>query len=145
MDVVCDQVRRLDRQISYGGSVHVQEMGFLARSFKNSAEGKAINGECEARVLDSGVAVDASRRMDKHVRHYATGFLHQFRTISRRVFLAVMRNPATSIFQVLSFLASAVLLGAFFYGRLDGGPTAMQVGIGCVSPKGVWDGFVPLT
>jgi ATP-binding cassette subfamily G (WHITE) protein 2 len=27
MDVVCDQVKRLERSISYGGSVHVQEMG----------------------------------------------------------------------------------------------------------------------
>jgi len=62
---VCDQVRRLDRQISYGGSVHVQEMGYLARSFMNSAEGKAIAADCEARVVKSGVIVDKHRKMDK--------------------------------------------------------------------------------
>lgn len=132
MDVVCDQVRRLDRQISYGGSVHVQEMGFLARSFMNSAEGKAITAECEAKVLKTGGVVNAHRKMDKHVRHYATSFAHQFAVISKRVFLAVMRNPATSVFQVLSFIASAVLLGAFFYGKLGDGPTAMQAHIGCM-------------
>ncbi|GAB5036054.1 atp-binding cassette sub-family g member 2-like, partial [Nannochloropsis oceanica] len=129
---VCDQVRRLDRQISYGGSVHVQEMGYLARSFMNSAEGKAIAAECEARVVESGGVVDKDRKMDKHIRRYATGFPHQFRIVSQRVFVAVIRNPATSVFQVLSFVASAVLLGAFFQGRLNGGPTAMQAHIGAM-------------
>jgi hypothetical protein len=33
-----------------GGSVHVQEMGYLARSFKESKEGKAILATCEAKV-----------------------------------------------------------------------------------------------
>ncbi|KAM3574054.1 hypothetical protein VYU27_003952, partial [Nannochloropsis oceanica] len=132
MEVVCDQVRRLDRQISYGGSVHVQEMGYLARSFMNSAEGKAIAAECEARVVESGGVVDKDRKMDKHIRRYATGFPHQFRIVSQRVFVAVIRNPATSVFQVLSFVASAVLLGAFFQGRLNGGPTAMQAHIGAM-------------
>ncbi len=130
--MVCDQVRRLDRQISYGGSVHVQEMGYLARSFKNSAEGKAIAAECEAKVVKSGAVVDVHRKMDKHVRRYATGFTHQFVIVSKRVFVAVLRNPATSVFQVLSFIASAVLLGAFFFGKLGDGPTAMQAHIGCM-------------
>ncbi len=66
----------------------------------------------------------------QHIRRYATGFAHQFRVVSQRVFVAVIRNPATSVFQVLSFVASAVLLGAFFHGRLDGGPTAMQGKVG---------------
>lgn len=43
-------MRRLDRQISYGGSVHVQEGGYLARSFKNSDQGHAIMEECEQKA-----------------------------------------------------------------------------------------------
>lgn len=45
--------------------MHVQEMGYLARSFMNSAEGKAIAAECEARVVESGGVVDKDRKMDK--------------------------------------------------------------------------------
>ncbi len=45
--------------------MHVQEMGYLARSFKNSVEGKAIAAECEARVVESGGVVNKDRKMDK--------------------------------------------------------------------------------
>ena len=77
--------------------------------------------------MRSGCVSDANRKMDKHVRRYATGFLHQTRIVSKRAFVAVLRNPATSIFQVLTFIVSGVLLGAFFYGRLTDGPNALQV------------------
>lgn len=52
-------------------------------------------------MIASGGTVDANRRMDKHVRRYATGFVHQTAVVSKRAFVAVMRNPATSIFQVV--------------------------------------------
>jgi hypothetical protein len=78
----------------------ITTQGFLARSFKNSEQGRAIADECEQRVVASGGVVDANRRMDKHVRRYATGFAHQTAIVSKRAFIAVLRNPATSIFQV---------------------------------------------
>lgn len=139
-------------------------------------------------VIESGGVVDANRRMDKHVRRYATGFLHQTAIVSKRAFIAVLRNPATSIFQVrpswselppcmqagrqagtrmtvwtqtrprpfstsacirahslatpspshhiahqvLTFIVSGVLLGAFFYGKLGDGPNALQAHMGCM-------------
>ena len=82
-------------------------------------------------VIASGGSAEGSHTpAAKHVRQYATSFLHQTKVVCKRTFVAVCRNPATSVLQVLSFIISAVLLGAFFYGKLTDGPTAMQAHIG---------------
>jgi hypothetical protein len=130
---MCNQTRRLERQISLGGTISVEEGGFLARGFVKSEVGQAVAAECDKVVktaLGTSGDLDHSRHVGRHVRTYATGFVHQLLVVSQRAVAVVLRDPASSVLQILAFILSALIVGAFYHGQLNDGANGMEDRVG---------------
>lgn len=83
-------------------------------------------------MLKSGGSTLVTQKVAKHVRRYATGFLTQTWVISKRAITAVLRNPETSVMQILAFIMSGLIVGTFYHGQLTNDGRGIEDRVGCM-------------